>query len=321
MKSTKFAFGALGLATMGAVGGATYLFSKTIKREGAMQENAVPDQLEETWGKYKPLIQEGVDWIKSQEIEEVSVISYDGLKLQGVWLPTKNPSHKVMFVLHGYRSSGIANFAPMTRFYHELGYNVLIVDHRGHGRSEGDYVGFGVLDSKDAKEWIQFIIDKVGESAEIILHGISMGGATAVALCCENLPPQVKGIISDCAFTSPWEVFEHVLRTSYHLPSFPILNIADKLSREYAGYGFTDIDNIERVKFSKLPILFIHGAEDTFVPTNMSERMYDACTSEKELVIIPEAKHGESCLKFPKEYQQAVNKFLSKLEETTELNA
>lgn len=315
MKSTKVALGAVGLATMGAISGAAYLFSKTIKREGAMQENSVPDQLEETWGKYKPLIQEGVDWIKTQDLEEVSIVTYDGLNLYGVWLPAKEPSNKVMFVLHGYRSNGVANFAPMTRFYHELGYHILIVDHRGHGKSEGDYVGFSVLDSKDAKEWIKFIINKVGDTAQIILHGISMGGATAVALCSENLPSQVKGIISDCAFTSPWAVFEHVLKTNYHLPSFPILNIADKISRERAGYGFTDIDNLERVKVSKLPILFIHGADDTFVPTWMSEKMYEACTSKKELVIVPEAKHGESCLKFPEAYQKAVQKFLNELEE------
>lgn len=314
MKNSKVAFGAMGLAAMGAVSGAAYLFSKTIKREGAMQEHSVPDQLEETWGKYQPLIQEGVDWIKTQAIEEVSIVTYDGLKLCGVWLPTKEKSNKVMFVLHGYRSNGVSNFAPMTRFYHELGYNVLIVDHRGHGKSEGDYVGFSVLDSKDAKEWLQFILNKVGSDAEIILHGISMGGATALALCCENLPSQVKGIISDCAFTSPWAVFEHVLKTSYHLPAFPILNIANKISKERAGYDFTEVDNLDRVKFSKLPILFIHGAEDTFVPTWMSEKMYEACTSRKELVIVPEAKHGESCLKFPEDYRNTVRKFLDTLE-------
>ena len=311
MKALKWAIGTVGLASMGVFGGAAYLFQRTIKREEDVKKSPIPDDVMSIWEQHIPIIEQERKWLMSKQTQKLEIKTHDGLKLKGLWLEASEESKKLMLVLHGYRSNGIGNFAPMAHFYHDLDYHVLIVDHRGHGQSEGQYVGFAVLDHQDCKGWIKKAIRKLGEEAQIYVHGISMGGATATALCTEDLPSQVKGIIADCPFTSPWEVFEHVLKTDYHLPAFPTLYIADSICKEKANYSFKGINNTERVQHSKLPILFIHGDKDNFVPTWMSQRMYQACTSKKELVIIKGAGHGEAYYRDTKTYQSAVKQFLN----------
>jgi len=315
MKVIKWLIGGIGLASMGAFGGAAYLFQRTIKREDNVHKSTMPEDVLEIWEEHISIIKREVAWLNKQNTEALQIKTKDQLILQGTWLEAAKESKKVILLLHGYRSNGIGNFAPMAHFYHDLGYHVLLVDHRGHGKSEGEYVGFSVLDHKDCKGWIKRIIKKLGEDVQIWVHGISMGGATTVALCTEKLPGQVKGLIADCAFTSPWEVFEHVLNTEYHLPAFPTLHLADAICKRQAGYGFKDVDNKERVSHSKLPILFIHGDQDDFVPTWMSQKMYELCTSNKRLVIIKNAGHGESYFRDTETYQKAVKIFLNEIDE------
>ena len=314
MRVMKWVIGAVGTASVGAFSGATYLFKKTIKRANNTQVSQIPSDLVDIWQQHIPTIQEEIKWLKQQARSEIYVRTKDGLRLRGIWLKAPIQTNKVILTLHGYRSKGESDFAAISHFYHDKGYHVLIVDHRAHGKSEGEYIGFGVLDHQDCKAWITKIIEKLGKEAQIYIHGISMGGATAIALCSEKLPPQVKGIIADCAFTSPWEVFEHVLRTDYHLPAFPTLYIADAICRDKAGYAFDGIRNTERVEKAKLPILFIHGDRDNFVPTWMSKEMYRACTSKKKMLLVKGAGHGESYYKDTKNYQETVETFLREID-------
>lgn len=311
----KWLMGALGIGVLGEVTGAAYLFQRTIKRESKMDVSRIPNAIGEAWKRYIPIIRSEKGWLAKQKIEQMSIQTDDGLILRGIWLEAPAQSDKVIIALHGYRSRGESDFAALSHFYHELGYHVLIVDHRAHGKSEGEYIGFAALDYKDCKKWIKLAVKKLGDYAQIYLHGISMGGATALALSSEKLPHQVKGIISDCGFTSAWEVFEHVLKDDYHLPAFPILQIANTLCKKQAGYAFDEVNNTERVKNSNLPILFIHGAKDDFVPTWMSQKMYEECTAEKKLVIIAGAGHGESYYRDTEKYQKAVRTFLKQCEE------
>ena len=310
MRAFRWALGTASLASMGVFGGAAYLFQKTIKREDDIKKSPVPDDVLAIWNQYIPIIEQEVRWVKQHKTEPLDIKTSDGLTLRGTWLEAPYESKRLVLVLHGYRSPGISNFAPIAHFYHDLGYHVLFVDHRGHGKSDGDYVGFAVLDHQDCKGWLKLATTRLGEEAEIYVHGVSMGGATTVALCSESLPSQIKGLIADCPFTSPWEVFEHVLKSDYHLPAFPILNIADAICQEKAKYSFNGINNTERVKNSKLPILFIHGDQDNFVPTWMSQKMYKACTSKKQLILIKGAGHGEAYFKDPPTYQKALKEFL-----------
>ena len=123
----------------------------------------------------------------------------------------------------------------------------------------------------------------------------------------QKLPPQVKGIVSDCAFTSPKEVFTHVLNSMYHLPAFPIIPLADYFNKKKAGYGMDECNAAEEIKKIKIPVWMIHGDADFFVPTEMCNRIYENCPGKKKLLIVEGASHAESYYKDPKTYEEALD--------------
>ena len=125
-----------------------------------------------------------------------------------------------------------------------------------------------------------------------------------------KLPYQVKGIVSDCGFTSPKEVFTHVLHSMYHLPAFPIIPIANIMNRKLAGYGMDECNAAREVKRSTTPTMFIHGSADTFVPSRMCEKMYENCAAKKWKLIVEEAAHAESYYKDTKRYEEALDVML-----------
>lgn len=187
---------------------------------------------------------------------------------------------------------------------------MLLVDERAHGESEGKYIGFGCLDRMDALKWIDWVIQECGEDVQVLLHGTSMGGATVLMTSGLQLPSQIKGIISDCGFTSPKEVFTHVLKSMMHLPAFPMIQIADFLNRKKAGYGLDECNAAREVQRATVPILLIHGSGDTFVPCSMCETIYQNCASSKQKLIVEGAAHAESYYKDTEAYEDAMNKFI-----------
>ena len=154
------------------------------------------------------------------------------------------------------------------------------------------------------------MVKKLGEDCKILLHGDSMGGATVLMTTGLELPPQVKAAISDCAFTSAWEVFASVLKNTYHLPAFPLLQIANGMVKKRAGYELDECNAKNEVAKAKIPILFIHGEADTFVPCSMVHELHDACKSEKKLVIIEGAGHVESCYRDADLYEESIESFI-----------
>ena len=170
-------------------------------------------------------------------------------------------------------------------------------------------IGFGCLDRYDALGWIRWVVDKCGEDVQIFLHGTSMGGATVLMTGGLELPEQVKGIISDCGFTSPKEVFTHVLHSMYHLPAFPMIQIADAVNRKKAGYGLDECNAAREAEKIRIPVLLIHGDADTFVPCSMCQKIYENCASAKQL-IVEGAGHAESYYKDRKAYEKALDDFL-----------
>jgi len=233
-----------------------------------------------------------MDWYNRQTYEQVNIISEDGLKLIGYYHKAKAPTNKTVILAHGYSSQGTFMGSYAQLYYEKLGYNVLLPDARGHGKSEGNYIGFGWEDRKDYLKWIEFVIHKVGQDAEIVIHGVSMGGSTVLMTSGEKLPGNVKAIVSDCAYTSVKDELKYQLKKRYNMPSFPILSTTSILTKLRAGYFFGEASALEQVKKSKTPILFIHGAADEFVPFYMINQLYEACNSEKELLVVPNAGHG-----------------------------
>lgn len=319
--------GALAAADVGV---AEYFFRRTMIRQNAKTERTM-EMSGTDWARYMPKIAKWKKWMLQQPHEDVYIQSDDGLKLHGTYFTgqesgsmaepgqeaavgeTKEQQRdprRIVICFHGYTSQGISGFIGLSNYYLPRGYGMLLVDQRAHGESGGEYIGFGCLDRRDALRWIQYTQKRMGDDCRILLHGTSMGGATALMASGLELPSSVKGIISDCAFTSAWDVFTHVLKNEYHLPARPILETADQMVKSRAGYGLRECNSAEEVKKATVPILFIHGDEDSFVPCWMCEEIYANCASRKEKLIVHGAGHCESHYMATEAVEEKLTEFL-----------
>lgn len=304
--------GIAGMAGVAAAAGeyaiAKYFFNRTMIRSNAKRERT-QDMSGTDWDLYIPQIRKDKEWVAAQNPQDVYIQSFDGLRLHAYFI--ENPgSEKVVICFHGYTSEGLNDYSSIAKFYYEHGFSLLIVDERAHGKSEGTYIGFGCLDRHDALKWIEYAISRLGEDCSILLHGDSMGGATVLMTVGLKLPKQVKAAVSDCAFTSAWDVFSSVLKKMYHIPPFLVLNVADKMVQKKAGYGLRECNAKEEVAKASIPILFIHGDEDSFVPCSMVYELYEACASDKKLQIIEGAGHVEAYYKEPEIFENAIKEFI-----------
>lgn len=256
-------------------------------------------------------VEEDVNWlIKNSNYIDKYINSFDNLKLHGYEVKNETKTNKWAIVVHGYTSEGELVSSKAKHFY-EMGYNVLVPDLRGHGKSEGDYIGMGWDDRLDIIDWINNIL-KDNPSSEIILHGTSMGAATVLSTSGENLPNNVKAIIADCGYTSVWNEFTYQLKALFNLPSFPVMNLSNMVTMVKAGYSLKDASPIEQVAKSKTPILYIHGDKDDFVPYYMMDELYKATSSEKSKLTVQNAGHGKADLVNPDLYWNTVADFLNK---------
>ena len=300
-----------GVIAVTEVGIAAYFYRRTMIRNRAKVERTMK-MAGTDWSKHMPLIQMRKEIMLKQTYQDVWINSNDDLKLHGTWFP-KGDCKKVVICFHGYTSEGMKDYIGLSGYYLENGYSMLLVDERAHGASEGKYIGFGCLDRLDALKWIEWSIQTCGKDVEILLHGTSMGAATVLMASGMELPFQVKGIISDCAFTSPKEVFTHVLKSMYHMPAFPTMQIANYMNRKLAGYGLDECNAAREVRNAKVPILLIHGTADTFVPGSMCETIYENIASEKKMVLIEGAAHAECYYKDTALYENALTEFIGGL--------
>ena len=270
-----------------------------------------PEELKGTaTEKLYPYITNAHNWFCSHTVEDIYVTSKDGLQLYARWIPAENPRGTILLA-HGYQSTPYIDFSLVLEVYHNLGMNMLIPDQRCHGKSEGMYITFGVKEWQDMACWIEYHNANLG-GFPLILSGLSMGASTVMYMADEKLPENVKGIIADCGFTSPYDIIGKVFRSVTHLPSWPFLWVTDLCARAFAGFSLKEKDTRKTLQKSNYPIVIAHGLADDFVPCKMSQEGYDACAADKELLLVEDAGHGYCFLKDRQRYTQTITAFLER---------
>lgn len=255
-------------------------------------------------------------WLETAERRKVSIQSRDGYTLAAEIFPAEaysaepreEENHKWVVLLHGY-TGWKEELYPFARWYHGEGYHVLAPDLRCHGESEGDFIGMGWTDHFDCMGWIQYILSRDAH-AEIVLHGQSMGAATALmAAGEEELPYNVKVIISDCSYTDAYTMFRGKIGEWFGLPAFPFVDSACLALKLRGGYDLKKASALEAVKKSEIPILYIHGEEDAMIPVQMTNELYEATSGPKELLLVEGAGHAQSQDKDPDTYYGTIRMF------------
>jgi fermentation-respiration switch protein FrsA (DUF1100 family) len=242
-----------------------------------------------------------------------SLDAQDGLKLSAIYIPAEKNNHKTAIIAHGYMGNA-ETMSEYAKMYHDFGYNVLVPDARGHGESEGHYIGFGWHERKDYLQWIDRVLAENGEDETITLYGLSMGAATVMMVSGEELPKNVVSIIEDCGYSSINAELAYQLKDMFNLPAFPLIPATSLMTKMRAGYFFGEGDATKQLAKNTRPILFIHGDADKFVPFSMLDTVYQATNTPKEKWIVPDAGHAKAFSTNKKLYKEKVHDFLKKNE-------
>lgn len=239
--------------------------------------------------------------------EYVTITSHDGLVLSGRYYHVQDGA-PVDIGFHGYRSSPMTDFSGGSELIFEKGHNLLLVDQRAHGKSQGRTISFGIQERQDLLAWVNYVIGRFGPDVKILLYGISMGGATVLMASEFPLPENVKGIVADCPYSSPLDIILHVGK-DMPIPQWLIRPFAVWGARIFGGFDLQEITAEKAVANAKVPILIIHGEDDHFVPCEMSNITY-ANSPLVQRHTFPGADHGISYLVDRERYRKIVSEFL-----------
>lgn len=240
-------------------------------------------------------------------------MTHQGLRQVAWYVPAAQASDKTVIVVHGFGQDK-RRMRPYAYLFHKLGYNVLLPDNMAHGDSEGQLIGYGWNDRLNLIKWAELLVEE-NPNSQLVLYGLSMGGATIMmAGGEESLPEQVFALIEDAGYTSVWDELVFQAKDMYNLPAFPLLYQVSALSKLRAGFSYGQASSVKQLAKNDLPILFIHGDRDTFVPSEMVHANYAATAGAKELYIVPGADHSKTFETDTAAYEATIKTFLEKYE-------
>ena len=285
-----------------------YFFRITFVKMNMGNFDDVNDPCNSVLGEFKEAVGKGIEHINSTPCKWVETYSFDKLCLKARYFDNGKKNTVILF--HGYRSSAGRDFSCALKLYTDLGFNVLLVDQRAHGRSEGRLITFGVKESRDVISWIDFANKKYAPE-KILLGGMSMGATTVLLAAGTKLPENVKAVVADCGYTSPVEIIKIVAKNFLKIKAdifIPFLNIFCRL---FGGFSIKGVSTLKSLKKCEIPVIFIHGKADTFVPCEMSERAFAVCNEKSRIVIIDKAYHGMSFLVDESEITNQLREFVA----------
>lgn len=296
-------------------GGSVFLLDYSLNPGGkAKRDKASMNFLQENF----PGTAEWTDSMKSAgALRDTFIVNEKGLRLHALYATRENAEGTAILV-HGYTDNALRMMMLGQLYYDTLHFNILLPDHVRHGQSEGEAIQMGWLDRLNIERWIA-VSDSLWKDSPTYLHGISMGAATVMMCSGDNLSPSVRGIIEDCGYTSVWDQFEKEIQGRFGLPVHPLMDVASFLCQLRYGWNFRQASALEQVRRSTLPMLFIHGGNDNFVPTEMVYPLYAAKqTGYKQLWIAKGSAHAEAYKDYPQEYLAEMRKFLRAVKEKRE---
>ncbi len=248
-----------------------------------------------------------IDEYEKLKLDELVIKSKEGYNLKGYYLNCDLPSNKVIILLHGYLVGHYRSCQYISFFIRE-GFNILLVDQRGHGNSEGIYATYGRCECEDLDLWVSCIKRKLGEKCFIGVHGHSMGAATGLMYSVLGIN-KINFIISEAGYANAVEVIKRKLN-KYKIPFFPFYNLTNYKIKKRCGFSLKEICPMDMVRESEVPIMFIHGDEDELIPYYMSIKMHEIKKGIKSLCIIPKAEHNTCYATNREKYEKEVKAFL-----------
>lgn len=269
------------------------------------------------------LRRKAVEWINTQPRESLEIKSREGLTLRGRYIHNTEANReageptKVVILSHGYGGTGFKDLLIFTDFYRKQGFDILVIDQRAHGKSDGKAITFGAKEHVDMIRWVRTVIDKAGDDCEILLHGWSMGAAICYLAAAEGLPPQVKGIVFDCGYSVAEAQFFFIGKRALHLPKaliWYVLQAMKPMLKLVLNFNIKDSAPLFVAKSMKLPIFFVHGTDDEVVPLWMGRKLYEATdrTSYRDMLVVRDANHTYSYVRDKSGYEAGILRLIKK---------
>lgn len=308
----------IAVAGLAAIGAASYAITKTLvsfaldrempknmKKMEGVKQNLLGVEEKETLDK----LAKAAEALENRDHETIEIFAEDGERLVAHWFPCEHAERTVV-AMHGWRSVWNHDFGVIADFWHDNRCNILCAEQRGQNNSGGDYMTFGLKERYDCRKWIEWVNEHTEEQLPIYLAGVSMGASTVLMASGLELPSNVRGIVADCGFTSPDAIWKKVVEKNFHLPYAGMRSaVADDMCKKKIHEGTKSYSTINAMKKSNIPVLFIHGTDDDFVPIRMTYENYKACVAPKRLFVVPGAGHGMSYLVDKDGYENAVKNF------------
>lgn len=300
----------VGLFIIATIGGSFYMLDYSLKPVNRGKN--IEASYEYMYKEY-PYLKPWVDSLNHvSALKDTFIKADDGTKLHAYYIAANRPTGKTAVIVHGYTDNAIRMFMIGYLYNHDLNFNVLLPDLRDTGESGGDYIQMGWRDRLDVMQWMHVANQIYGDNTQMAVHGISMGAATTMMVSGMVQPKFVKCFVEDCGYTSVWDEFSYQLKEDFGLPKFPLMYTTSWLCQLKYGWNFKEASALKQIAKCHLPMLFIHGSADTYVPTRMVYELYDAKPEPKELWIVPGATHAMSYKDDTKEYVTKVREFVNK---------